>query len=46
MSKLGVLIAAAGRGSRMGKDINKQFLNLLGKPIIYHTVKNTSNVLY
>ncbi len=39
MSKLGVLIAAAGRGSRMGKDINKQFLKILGKPIIYHTIK-------
>jgi len=40
MSKFGVLIAAAGRGSRMGKGVNKQFLNLLGKPIIYHTIKS------
>ena len=39
MSSLGVLIAAAGKGSRMGKEINKQFLNLLGKPILYHTIK-------
>ena len=38
MSEIGVLIAAAGRGSRMGKKINKQFLNILGKPIIYHTI--------
>lgn len=40
MSKIGVLIAAAGSGSRMGKNINKQFLNLLGKPILYHTIKS------
>ena len=40
MSNLGILIAAAGRGSRMGKKINKQFLNLLGKPIIYYTIKS------
>lgn len=40
MSNLGILIAAAGRGSRMGKKVNKQFLNLLGKPIIYHTIKS------
>jgi 2-C-methyl-D-erythritol 4-phosphate cytidylyltransferase len=39
MAEIGVLIAAAGKGSRMGKDINKQFLNILGKPIIYHTIK-------
>lgn len=40
MSKLGVLIAAAGQGSRMGRKTNKQFLNILGKPIIYHTIKS------
>ena len=39
MSEIGVLIPAAGKGSRMGKKINKQFLDLLGKPVIYHTVK-------
>lgn len=40
MSEIGVLIPAAGRGSRMGKEINKQFLNILKKPIIYHTIKS------
>jgi 2-C-methyl-D-erythritol 4-phosphate cytidylyltransferase len=39
MSEIGVLIAAAGRGKRMGKSINKQFLNLMGKPVLYHTIK-------
>ena len=40
MKDTGVLIAAAGRGSRMRKKINKQFLNILGKPILYHTIKS------
>lgn len=40
MIKIGVLIAAAGRGSRMGKKINKQFINLLDKPIIYYSIKS------
>lgn len=40
MSEIGVLIPAAGKGSRMGKKINKQFLELLGKPVIYHTIKS------
>ena len=40
MSEIGVVIAAAGQGSRMGKKINKQFLDLLGKPILYHTIKS------
>lgn len=40
MSEIGVLIPAAGKGSRMGKKINKQFLNLLGKPVLYHTIKS------
>lgn len=40
MSEIGVLIPAAGSGSRMGKNINKQFLNLLGKPILYYTIKS------
>ncbi|RAK07694.1 2-C-methyl-D-erythritol 4-phosphate cytidylyltransferase [Halanaerobium saccharolyticum] len=39
MSEIGVLIAAAGKGRRMGKNINKQFLNLMGKPVLYHTIK-------
>lgn len=40
MSEIGVLIPAAGKGSRMGKKINKQFLELLGKPVLYHTIKS------
>ena len=33
------VILAAGKGSRMKADINKQFLMLQGKPIIVHTLE-------
>jgi 2-C-methyl-D-erythritol 4-phosphate cytidylyltransferase len=33
------IIAAAGRGSRMAGDRPKQFLQLAGVPIIFHTLK-------
>lgn len=33
------IIAAAGRGSRMASDRPKQFLQLAGTPIIFHTLK-------
>lgn len=38
MKKYAVIVAA-GSGSRMGKDIPKQFLELAGKPILYHTIE-------
>jgi 2-C-methyl-D-erythritol 4-phosphate cytidylyltransferase len=37
MKKYAVIVAA-GSGSRMGKDIPKQFLALAGKPILYYTL--------
>lgn len=40
MENIGIIIPAAGQDQRMGKKINKQFLNLLGKPILYHTIKS------
>lgn len=33
-----VLIPAAGSGSRMGSEMPKQYLPLLGKPLIHHTL--------
>ncbi|MDO3378335.1 2-C-methyl-D-erythritol 4-phosphate cytidylyltransferase [Geoalkalibacter halelectricus] len=33
-----VLIPAAGMGRRMGADINKQYLQLAGRPILAHTL--------
>ncbi|MFD2615241.1 2-C-methyl-D-erythritol 4-phosphate cytidylyltransferase [Paenibacillus gansuensis] len=39
MSKLGVVIVAAGRGSRMKTQESKQYLLLQGKPVIVHTLE-------
>jgi len=38
-SYVSVLIAAAGQGKRMGGSINKQFIKLMGKPILAHTIE-------
>lgn len=32
------IITAAGKGTRLKADINKQFINLCGKPILAHTL--------
>ena len=37
--KYGVIIPAAGFGSRMGTDIPKQFLDLAGEPILIRTLR-------
>jgi 2-C-methyl-D-erythritol 4-phosphate cytidylyltransferase/2-C-methyl-D-erythritol 2,4-cyclodiphosphate synthase len=37
--KIAAVIAAGGTGSRLGKDIPKQFLELAGKPILLHTLE-------
>jgi len=46
MSKVCAIIAAAGSGSRMGIDFNKQFIKVNDKPILYYTLnafeKNSS----
>jgi 2-C-methyl-D-erythritol 4-phosphate cytidylyltransferase len=38
MAKNHVLIPAAGSGSRMGAELPKQYLPLLGRPLIHHTL--------
>lgn len=38
MSKNYAVIVAAGKGKRMGAGINKQFLNINGKPILYYSI--------
>ncbi len=38
-SKYYVIIVAGGNGSRMDTDIPKQFLNLLQKPVLMHTIE-------
>ncbi len=34
------LIVAAGKGTRMGSKISKQFLQINGKPILYYAIKS------
>ncbi len=35
-----MIVVAGGSGTRMGADLPKQFIELNGKPILMHTVKN------
>ncbi|RTE05036.1 2-C-methyl-D-erythritol 4-phosphate cytidylyltransferase [Paenibacillus whitsoniae] len=44
MGKLGVIIVAAGRGSRMGTAESKQYLQLGQKPILVHTLQLFQNI--
>lgn len=39
MFKTVAIIVAAGQGSRMGTKINKQYLMLLDKPVLAHTIE-------
>ena len=37
------VILAGGTGKRVGSDIPKQFLKVLGKPILAYTLENFQN---
>jgi 2-C-methyl-D-erythritol 4-phosphate cytidylyltransferase len=39
MGKNCAVIVAAGRGTRMGAKINKQFIHIGDKPVLYHTLR-------
>lgn len=39
------VIVAGGKGQRMGSDVPKQFLPLLGEPVLLHTVRRFFNAL-
>ncbi|MDH7497322.1 MAG: 2-C-methyl-D-erythritol 4-phosphate cytidylyltransferase [Syntrophomonadaceae bacterium] len=48
MGTVGVIIAAAGQGTRMGTPVNKQFLLLDGRPVLmhsWHTFSSLSEVV-
>ncbi len=36
--KIGAVVVAAGSGTRMGEKIPKQFLNMKGRPMVFHSV--------
>lgn len=39
MSKYAAIVLSAGVGSRMKSDIPKQYMDLVGKPVIYYSLK-------
>lgn len=43
MNKNYAIIVAAGKGKRMETDINKQFLNIKDKPVIYYALSTFAN---
>lgn len=44
MGKTVAVIVAAGSGKRMAAGINKQFIKLKGKPLLYYTLKAFSDI--
>lgn len=43
MAKVMAIVPAAGVGSRMGINVKKQYLDLLGRPILTHTIAVLEN---
>ena len=41
---IGAVVPAAGKGSRMGTELSKQFLELDGKPILLHTLERLQSI--
>lgn len=39
MAKYTAIVLSAGKGSRMGRSVHKQYLLLCGRPVIYYTLK-------
>lgn len=46
MNRVCAIIVAAGKGKRMGADINKQFLKLKDRPILYYSLKAFENCVF
>lgn len=44
-AKVFCVIVAAGSGSRFGGDLPKQFVDLLGRPVLMHTIDNVRNAI-
>jgi 2-C-methyl-D-erythritol 4-phosphate cytidylyltransferase len=43
--KTGIVIVAGGTGTRMGAEIPKQFLPLVGRPLLMHTIERFAGAL-
>lgn len=41
---ISAIILAGGKGKRMGKGINKQYIEINQKPILYHTIKKFEEI--
>jgi len=39
VDKVGVILAAAGRGERFGAEVPKQFLELRGRPVFWWSLR-------
>ena len=39
-----IIITAGGKGSRMGANIPKQYIKILDKPILFHTIDRIHNI--
>ena len=37
-AQVSVIVPAAGRGLRLGAEVSKQYLPLVGKPLLAHTL--------
>lgn len=46
MDRVCAIVVAAGKGKRMGANINKQFLHIKDKPILYYTLKAFETCTY
>ena len=38
-AKVTAIVLAAGKGSRMNSDVPKQYLTLLGKPVLFYSLQ-------
>ena len=41
--KCTAIVLSAGQGKRMGTSVQKQYIEIFGKPIIYYTLKTFQN---
>ncbi|MBR4815850.1 MAG: 2-C-methyl-D-erythritol 4-phosphate cytidylyltransferase, partial [Lachnospiraceae bacterium] len=38
-NKISAVIVAAGTGKRMNSSVKKQYMEMAGSPVLYHTLK-------